>query len=167
MKTRYMSLVLGAAIITLSSAALALPCGEGMGSCPWSNDHVDFKLTDKADTLTLTTTVQGCASMRAAHQDMIAEKIAKATKGEACCDACPFAAKGLKYKLEKTDLGTIVTITGPAESRAEFKKLFNAKMAARKAGTGCGNAEGSSGCQKHKGSSGAAKVEKKSCGCGK
>lgn len=124
---------------------VAYPCGEsGQGSCDWFNQKVTFTLSEAEDGLTLSSVVQGCAGMRAAHQDRIAAEIARAGKGEAC-EGCPFGVEGLSFFLERTDLGTLVRIAGPKDRLAEFQKRFDARMAARQGepsegGCGCARA---------------------------
>lgn len=180
MKTRILSIMMGTAILALSFSAFALPCKDGKGGYPWNSKKAEFSLTEAKDSLTLSVTVQGCAGMRSSFQEKLSGKAERANKGESCCASSPFAAKGLKYKIENTELGLTMGITGSAEGRAEFKKLFDARMADRKAGKGCacGKDKGSCGCGKDKASCGCGgagscgdtaefKVEEKGCGCGK
>lgn len=120
---------------------VAYPCGgSGEGGCDWFNPHVTFTLSEDGDALALSSVVQGCAGMRAAHQDRIEAEIARAGKGSAC-EGCPFGVQGLSFTLERTDLGVLVRITGPKDRLAEFRQRFDAKMAARQeggSGGGCG-----------------------------
>ncbi len=131
------ALVVGAWLVP----ATAYPCGGGgQGSCDWHNPHVTFTLAETEDGLALSSVVQGCAGMRATHQDRIEAEVARAAKGEAC-EGCPFGVQGLSYAVERTDLGVVVRVTGPKDRLGEFKKRFEAKMAARDqapGGGGCG-----------------------------
>ncbi len=139
MKARGWSVAI--ALVSWLAPAAAYPCGgSGEGSCDWFNPHVTFTLSEAEDGLALSSVVQGCAGMRAAHQDRIEAEIARAGKGSAC-EACPFGVPGLSFALERTDLGVLVRITGPKDRLAEFRQRFDAKMAARQEGTsggGCG-----------------------------
>lgn len=132
-------LAIGCALLITGLARLALPCGgEGKGGCDWFNPHVTFSLTEGEDGLVLSTLVEGCEGMRAAHQGKIEEEIAKARRGEAC-PGCPFGVEGLSYEVERTSFGVVVRIKGPAEKLTEFRNRFEQKMEAReKGGSGCG-----------------------------
>lgn len=147
MKTVWTAVIVAA---TWLAPGVAYPCGEsGQGSCDWFNPHVTFALTEVEDGLALSSVVQGCAGMRAAHQDWLEAEIARAGKGEAC-DRCPFGVQGLSFSLERTDLGALVRIAGPKDRLAEFKSRFDAKMAARQegpsgGGCGCARAAGTGG----------------------
>lgn len=138
-------IAVAAAAAVWLAPGMAFPCGAGGGgSCDWFNPHVTFALAEGTDGLELSSVVQGCAGMRVAHQDRIEAEIARAGKGEAC-DGCPFGVKGLTFSVERTDLGALVRITGPKDRLAEFRKRFDAKMAARQDGSspggcGCGRA---------------------------
>ncbi len=147
-----MKSVLTAVLVTVAWLApgVAYPCGgSGQGSCDWFNPHVTFTLAETADGLALSSVVQGCAGMRAAHQDRIEAEVARAGKGEAC-EGCPFGVQGLSFSLERTDLGTLVRIKGPKDRLAEFQKRFDARMAAREEGP----SEGGCGCARAAGTGG-------------
>lgn len=119
--------------MVLFAPAIAYPCGEKAGACDWFNPHVTFSLTESKEGLTLSSVVQGCPGKRAAHQDRLEAEIARAAKGETC-EGCPFGVKGLSFAVERTELGMLVRISGPQDQLAEFRKRFEAKMAARKDG---------------------------------
>lgn len=139
MKTVLTAMIVAAAWL---APGVAYPCGEsGAGSCDWFHPKVTFTLSEAEDGLALSSVVQGCAGMRAAHQDRLEAEIARAGKGEAC-EGCPFGVQGLSFSLERTDLGTLVRIAGPKDRLAEFQKRFDAKMAARQEGA----SEGGCGC---------------------
>jgi len=121
----------------------AYPCGgSGEGGCDWFNPHVTYSLAEDAGGLTLSSVVQGCPGMRAAHQDRIEAEVARAKNGEAC-DGCPFGVAGLTFSVERTELGVLVRVVGPKERLAEFRQRYEAKMSARDSGGG-----GGCGCER-------------------
>ena len=136
--------------IVLALALFALPAfaGEGCamaakGGCIWNDQKADFSLAAEGDSLILAAVVNGCPGKRAGFQAKLADELGGAAKGTAC-EGCPFGVKDLALKAENTELGATVTVTGPADKRAEFQKRFEAKMEARKtaadsSGCGCGH----------------------------
>lgn len=136
MATRLMSLA--SLVAVWFAPGLAYPCGESEhGPCDWLNPAVTYTLTETKDGLVLASVVQGCPRKRLAHQERVEAEIARARKGEAC-DGCPFGVRDLSFAFERTDLGAVVRIAGPKSRLDEFKKRFEAKMAARgPAGEGC------------------------------
>jgi len=158
MKTYLLAGAVAAVLVAISGTAIATPCYEGNHDCPFNDERISLSLVEVGDSLTLTTTVQGCAGMRAMHHDEMLKKAEEAGKGKVGCERSPFGVKGLKYQVEKTGLGTLITITGPADKRARFKTRFDAEMEQRKGGKGhkvCG-------CDKSR-----EKEKEKGCGCGK
>lgn len=153
------------ALIFLSTAAYAdcgscgggkAKAGEPGGHCVWMDTMVDFSLAEEGDKLLLASVVNGCPGKRARHQDKFEADIATGKTGT-CCESCPFALKGLAFEFARTELGATVAITGPADKRAEFKRLYDAKIAARATagdtgGCGCSKAKAAAcaGCGKAK-----------------
>lgn len=131
------ALVVVPLVMALSRVSFAC---EGSGECDWHNPKVTFTLAEDKEGLVLTSVVQGCPGMRAAHQERLEAEIARAKNGKAC-PGCPFSVDGLSYFFERTELGAIVYIRGPKNLLEEFRKKFDEKIAKRTgqdAGCPCG-----------------------------
>jgi hypothetical protein len=154
------------ALVFMSTAAYA-DCGscggdKADGACVWMNKMVDFSLAEEGDKLLLASVVNGCPGKRARHQDKFEADIAKGKTGT-CCPSCPFALKDLAFEFTRTELGATVAITGPADKRAEFKKLYEAKIAARATAGDTGGC----GCDKTKATCAGCDKAKADCDCKK